>query len=294
MRVAVPATLLLLLLGCGGSSTPSTPTTVQPTPVPTPAPPRVVIISIDGFRPDALARTTMPNVQALAARGSYTWSAQTINPSNTLPAHISMLTGVIPSVHTVSWDDYLPNKGSIKATTLFSAAKAAGKRTAMIVGKEKFITIKDAGGVDAFVLTTRGDDDLASQAIQQIAADYDLVFLHFPDVDLQGHATKWLSSEYLARLTQVDSAIGRVLEVLPGYSTVILTSDHGGSDFGHGTTQAAHMTIPWVIAGPRIRSATALSVRVNTTDTAVTAAYILGVRISDTVSGRVVSEAFVP
>lgn len=293
MRVVVGATSLLLLAACGGTSTPSNPT-MEPTPVPTPPPPRVVIMSIDGFRPDALARTTMPNVQALAARGSYTWAAQTISPSNTLPAHASMLSGVLPAVHTVNWDEYLPNRGSIKVTTLFKAAKAAGKRTAMIVGKEKFITIKDAGGVDAFVLTTRGDDDLANQAIQQIDADYDLVFLHFPDVDLQGHSTKWLSSEYLARLTQVDSAIGRVLAVLPGYSTVILTADHGGSDYGHGTNAATHMTIPWVIAGPRIRSATALSVRVNTTDTAVTAAYILGIRIPDPLSGRVVSEAFVP
>jgi len=293
MRVAVPATLLLLLAGCGGPSSPTPPIVVVPTPVPTPPPPRMVVISIDGFRPDALGRTTMPNVQALAARGSYTWAAQTINPSNTLPSHISMLTGVIPTVHGVNWDEYLPNKGSIKVGTLFKAAKLAGKRTAMIVGKEKFITIKDAGGVDAFVLTTRGDDDLASQAIQQIDADYDLVFLHFADVDLQGHATKWLSSEYLARLTQVDSAIGRVLEVLPGYSTVILTADHGGSDYGHGTTAAVHMTIPWVIAGPRIKSATAITARVNTTDTAVTAAYILGIRIPEPLTGRVVSEAFV-
>jgi predicted AlkP superfamily pyrophosphatase or phosphodiesterase len=251
-------------------------------------------MSIDGFRPDAMNRTTMPSVQALAGRGSYTWGAQTINPSNTLPSHTSMLTGVIPTVHSVIWDEYLPNRGSIKVGTIFKAAKLAGKRTAMIVGKEKFLTIKDAGGVDAFVLTTRGDDDLASQAIQQIEADYDLVFLHFADVDLQGHNTKWLSSEYLARLNQVDSAIGRVLAVLPAHVTVILTADHGGSDYGHGTTAAVHMTIPWVIAGPRVKAGNALAVRVNTTDTAVTAAYILGIRIPEPLTGRVVTEAFVP
>ena len=50
----------------------------------------------DGLRPDAISMAGAVNIQSLAARGAYTWTAQTILPSNTLPSHISMLTGYPP------------------------------------------------------------------------------------------------------------------------------------------------------------------------------------------------------
>lgn len=291
-RLPIRAAVLsaLALVACGGGQ-PAAPSGV-PAPIAAPPPPRVLILSIDGLRPDALDRADTPNIDALVARGSYTWLAQTINPSNTLPAHVSMLTGVNPGVHKVTWDDYLPDKGRLSVPTVFTAVKAAGKRTAMVVGKQKFLTIKDAGSVDSFVLATRGDDDVANEAILQVDAGFDLVFVHFPDVDLIGHAQQWLSAQYLQKMQGVDLAIGRILGVVPYNMTVILTADHGGSNKGHGTTAAVHMTIPWLIAGPRIKPANALAVRVNTTDTAVTTAYILGVKLSDSVNGRVVTEAF--
>lgn len=283
-----------LLVACGGGSPPAAPTAAAPPVAAAPPPARVLIVSIDGLRPDALDRIDTPAIDGLAARGSYSWQAQTINPSNTLPAHVSMLTGTTPAVHKVTWDDYLPEKGRVTVPTLFMAAKAAAKRSAMVVGKDKFLTIKDAGAVDSFVLTMRGDDDVANQAILQIDAGFDLVFVHFPDVDLTGHAQKWLSAQYLLKLFVVDAAIGRILSAVPPNMTVILSADHGGSDTGHGTTSAAHMTIPWIIAGPRIKSNNALTAKVNTTDTAVTAAQILGVKLGDGLNGRVVTEAFLP
>jgi predicted AlkP superfamily pyrophosphatase or phosphodiesterase len=251
-----------------------------------------MIISVDGLRADAIYAVETPNIRALAGRGSYSWQAQTINPSNTLPAHVSMVTGVTPAVHKITWDEYLPNRGKLAVPTLFSAVATADKRSALVAGKDKFLTIRDAGGIDVCVLSTRGDVDVANQTILQIDAGFDLVFVHFPDVDLTGHAKRWMSPEYLQNLQVVDQAVGRILNAVPFNMTVILTADHGGSGVGHGTTAAVHMTIPWVIQGPRIKAGQALSVPVNTTDTAVTAAYILGVKISDSVSGRVVSEAF--
>jgi predicted AlkP superfamily pyrophosphatase or phosphodiesterase len=280
----------LVLWACGGSS-PAAPTAQPPPTAPTPAPARILVMSVDGLRPDALPMADAQNVLALAARGSYTWQAQTISPSNTLPSHTSMLTGVTPALHKITWDDYLPANGKLTVPTLFTALKAVGDTTAMVVGKEKFMTINDAGGVDAYVLSARGDDDVANQAIVQIVAGYSLVFVHFPDVDLTGHARAWLSADYMARVKSVDTAIGRVLASVPANMTVIVTADHGGSDFGHGTTAAVHMTIPWIISGPRIKPANLLSVKVNTTDTAVTSAFLLGAKISDSVSGRVVVEA---
>ena len=281
---------LLILGGCGGSS-PTSASSV-PTSVPSPPPPRVLIVSVDGLRPDAIYAIESPNMRSLAGRGSYTWQAQTINPSNTLPAHISMLTGVNPATHKITWDEYLPAKGRLTVASVFNAAQLAGKRSALVAGKDKFLTIKDGGAIDSFVLSARGDDDVANQTILQVDAGFDLVFVHFPDVDLMGHDKKWMSAQYLQRVQSVDAALGRILSIVPYNMTVILTSDHGGSDYGHGTTAALHMTIPWVIQGQGIKAGNQLSVRVNTVDTAVTAAYLLGFRMAD-VNGRVVTEAFV-
>ena len=283
---------LLVLIGCGGSSPTSAtavPTSVAPSP---PPPPRVLIVSVDGLRADAIYAAETPTIRNLASRGSYSLQAQTISPSNTLPSHVSMLTGVTPAVHKIIWDEYLPDRGRLTVQTVFSAAKAAGKRSAMVVGKDKFFTFKDAGNIDSGVLSMRGDDDVANQAILQIDAGFDLIFLHFGDVDLMGHNKTWMSASYLEKVSRADAVIGRVLQVVPRNMAVILTADHGGSGNGHGTNAALHMTIPWIIQGQGIKAGNPLSVRVNTIDTAVTAAYLLGFRMAD-VNGRVVTEAFV-
>ena len=103
-RLAPLVALVALASGCGHSAAQPTPP-VPVAPVAAPAPPRVVIFSIDGLRPDALLQAGAPAIMGLASRGAYTWQAQTIMPSTTLPSHASMLSGFTPSVHGITWDD---------------------------------------------------------------------------------------------------------------------------------------------------------------------------------------------
>src|SRR5687768_4085146 len=51
----------------------------------------VVIISLDGLRPDAIDKFGARTLQRLMREGTYTLNAQTILPSKTLPSHTSML-----------------------------------------------------------------------------------------------------------------------------------------------------------------------------------------------------------
>jgi predicted AlkP superfamily pyrophosphatase or phosphodiesterase len=282
---------LLLLAGCGGGSSPSQPTAAVPAPTPAPSP-KAVVISVDGLRGDALGKTEVPNLKALASRGSYTYQAQTINPSNTLPSHTSMLSGYTPALHKITWDDYLPARGKITVPTIFSAARTAGLRSVMVVGKEKFQHFKDTGMVDVFIHATRGDADIANQAILQAEVGFDVMFVHFPDVDLTGHALSWMSADYLTRVRYVDDAIGRLVAALPEHTTVIVTADHGGHDKDHGTTQAADMTIPWIALGPGIRAGFAITQKVTTIDTAATVARVLKISMSPDSEGKAVTECF--
>ncbi len=297
-RLAVASVLLggaaaLFTAGCGGPA-PSAPTASVPTPAPTPVPsPKVTIISIDGLRGDAVAQAAVPNILGLARRGAYTWKAETVYPSMTLPAHTSMLTGFLPTAHKILWDEYRADQGNCTVPTIFAVARAAGLRTVLVAGKEKFRHLEVTGTIDSFVLTSRGDADVANQAIVQIEAGFDLMFVHFPDLDITGHAKGWMSSAYLDQLAVADEAIGRLLSALPTETTVILTSDHGGRATVHGSTIPEDMTIPWIVAGPRIRPAGhQLSRPVRTVDTAATALFVLGLHPAAQATGVVVSEAF--
>jgi predicted AlkP superfamily pyrophosphatase or phosphodiesterase len=251
-----------------------------------------VIVSIDGLRPDAVQQVNLPNLSALTMKGAYTWRARTITPSNTLPSHASMLTGHLPARHGITWDDYLPANGTLKMPTIFLAARRAGLRTAMVAGKEKFNTFRDTAEMDVFVGGTRLDADVADQAVAQLYAGVILLFVHLPDVDLSGHATTWMSPAYKDKVAKADEALGRIMRALPENATLILTADHGGHAFDHGTTDTLDMLIPWIIAGPRIREAYALTAAVSTMDTAATVGFILGLTVPPDLTGKPVLEAF--
>ena len=263
-----------------------------PTFTPTPIPPKVVIISIDGLRPDALLQADAPNIKALAQRGSYTWKAQTVFPPVTLPAHASMLSGYPPEAHGITWNDYQPARGTITVTTLFSLTHAAGLRTVMVVGKEKFAHLDAPGSVDAYLFATRGDQDVADQAIAQIQSSFDLMFVHFPNNDYFGHLYGWMSKTQIAQLARTDEAVGRLLAALPANTTVILTADHGGHGLLHGASIPEDMTIPWIVAGPGILQDHELTSPINVMDTAATAAYVFGLSLPPDTEGEPVYEAF--
>lgn len=101
---------------------------------PAPAPStdhRVLIISVDGLRPDLLLRSKTPVLQKLMDQGSYTCWAQTTAVSVTLPSHVSMLTGVKPQIHQIEWNHDIPLSSPVypKVPTLFELAKHAGYST---------------------------------------------------------------------------------------------------------------------------------------------------------------------
>jgi hypothetical protein len=256
--------------------------------------PQVVIISIDGLRPDVLSVTRTPNIALLAARGSSAAKAETVTPSETLPGHASMLSGVLPSVHRMTWDDneYRADKGNITVPTLLTVARDAALLPVAVIGKEKLLHLAPAGGV--CVRSDRGDDDVVNEAVVRALLPFDVLFVHLPSVDLTGHGKAWMSIDYLAQVSATDRAVGRLLSVLPVNATVILTADHGGSGTNHGENRLENLRIPWIIAGPSILPGKVLATLVNTTDTAATAAAILGLKLPDSITGKPVTEAFGP
>ena len=138
---------------------------------------------------------------ALAQRGAYTLTAQTVYPSWTLPGHASMLTGLEPIGHGIDFDEYR-DTFVLKSPTVLALVHAAGKRSVMVVGKDKFQAAQRGRRTTATCARLRGDDDVANEAIVQAASGFDFLFVHLPQVDMVGHASGWMSPEYLAQLQQ--------------------------------------------------------------------------------------------
>jgi arylsulfatase A-like enzyme len=281
---------LAALSACGGP-TPYAPTTVRlPVDVALPPPsPRLVIVSIDGLRPDALAAGGASTLLRLASRGTFTWSARTISPSTTVPSHVSMLSGYPPSVHGITWDTYRPGTFS-PVPTIMGVARAAGFRTSLVVGKDKLKVLAIPGTVEFFLASDT--DAVASQAVSEMASGVDLLVVHFPEVDLTGHALGWMSPAYLNAVGETDRALGRIVDALGEQSTIIVTGDHGGNGRDHNGGGNMDMQIPWVAAGPGVPRGRAVTRSVRTMDTAATAARILGLSLAPDAEGREVTEAF--
>jgi hypothetical protein len=257
---------------------------------------RVVILSIDGLRPDAILLAPMPNLIGLMQSGAFSLGARTVFPSITLVAHASMLTGMCPSKHGVDWNDYLPERGYAQGVDLFDIAHAAGLRTEMYVGKKKMKQITEPSSLDNFVFVNDSDSVLMDRLIADFPQDFGVLFIHLVETDLTGHAYGWLSPEQLSTIQRADEALGRLLAELDardlrGETLIIVTADHGGNGQGHGSDSHENMTIPWIAAGPGIQPKT-LTTLVHTMDTAATAAFALGLEIPYEWDGVPVYEAF--
>ena len=292
--------LALLLIACqaSGLSLTSTPTPVSTitsaptltlTPMPTvtqtpgPSIKRVIILSIDGLRPDAIELAPMPNLLELMKTSAYTLTAQTIHPGATLPAHASMLTGLCPAKHGVDWNDYIPEKGIAQGTDLFDLAHAAGMQNVMYVGKEKLQQVTDASNIDRFVFINDRDKVVMQNLLADFPQDFGVLFIHFATTDDMGHVYGWLSPEQLSVVFRADEALGDLLAALDtnglrDETLLIITADHGGHNTTHGSSLPEDMTIPWIASGPGIVPGKLLA-QVHTMDTAATAAYALGLSI---------------
>jgi arylsulfatase A-like enzyme len=248
-------------------------------------------MSVDGLRVDAIHAHRPPNILALAARGATTWNAVTVEPAETLPAHASMISGVDPAVHGITWGDYEPQRGLIRVPTIFTAARAAGRTTALVSGKNGFRHYLLPGSVGHFADLDGGCAAVAGNAAA-LALRTDLVMVHFADVDLAGHRSGWMGGAYAEALRQVDDAVGEMVGAAGPETTVILTADHGGQGRDHVGRRAEVVTIPWIIAGPRVATGRVLGPGIDVKDTAATVLHVLGVTPPTGMAGRVVSEAF--
>jgi predicted AlkP superfamily pyrophosphatase or phosphodiesterase len=261
---------------------------------------RVLIVCVDGLRPDVLLRARTPNMRGLMETGTFTLWARTVPQSITLPSHTSMLTGVTPERHRVLWNGDLPAPVYPKVPTIFEVAKAGGLTTAMVTGKSKFVSLARPGSIDWEKVQVATDEEVGSKAAAVLREDQpNLLVVHFPGADAAGHSKGWGTPEQIAAVETIDRSIGVLLgameEAKLGASTaIILSADHGGAGKSHGPNDPRSRHIPWIARGPGIRKNYDLTrdaaLTVNTEDTFATACWLLGVRPPGPIDGKPIEQ----
>ncbi|HYC49472.1 MAG TPA: alkaline phosphatase family protein [Gemmatimonadaceae bacterium] len=265
----------------------------------------VIVISVDGLRPDAIARFEAKTIQRMMNEGRYSLTAQTIPNSNTLPSHTSMLTGVDAEDHGITWNsDKTGQFGYVKVPTVFGVAHDAGYTTAAFFSKPKFHHIGEPTTLDHMRAPNGGPIPWNSGKTLDLVREYladnvpNLMFVHIADADFAGHNFGWMGWMYGMAVRQADAAVAQVIQMADkrfgrGAYTVVLTSDHGGHGRRHGSTDPLDTTIPWIVWGAGVHRGETLS-GVRTMDTAATTLWMLGLTAPAGFDGHAISAAFEP
>lgn len=243
---------------------------------------KVILISIDGMRSDAAQKCGNPFVKWLCENGSYTFDAQTVNPSVTLPCHMSMFHSVTPQRHGIVNNTFSMQVRPVSG--LFEQLKMGGKHSAMYYGWEPLRDISRPASllrseyINAYSFE-HTDAMLTDRALEYIKlASPDFVFLYMVETDEKGgHDNGWMSEMYLDYVKRAFDNAKRVIDACGEEYTVIITADHGGHDRTHGTTLKEDMTIPMFFVGDEFEKGKELS-GVSILDLAPTISHIIGVQ----------------
>ncbi len=259
----------------------------------------VVLISIDGMRPDGMMQADTPAIDDLMTRGAASLTAQTVMPSVTLPCHTSMLRGVDTPRHGITTNVFQPLARPVPS--LIDVAHAAGKRTGFFYNWGELRDLCAPGSLDVAYFyqdshTPEGDWQVARAAAQHVEEQsFDFLFLYLGYTDECGHKHDWMSRPYLQAIENADRCIGHVLAACRRADrepVALVLSDHGGHGRSHGTDCPEDMNIPWVLSGPGIRSGLRLETPITIYDTCPTLAALMNLTPAREWEGRVIEEAF--
>lgn len=226
----------------------------------------VVTISLDGLRSDAISKLgpkALPHLFRLMREGASTLNARTEpDYSVTLPNHICMVTG--RPVLGKDGHGYIKNRmpgvtihrnAKRYIPSLFDLLHDRGWRTALFASKRKFVIFPlsyNKQGAKDRILPSDGRKKIDfyaianrdSVTIDNIKGNLTILrphftLIHFRGPDTAGHWRGWMSPFYLRQVKQMDRYVGMILKwieadaLMGGRTTVLLTTDHGGTQRHH-------------------------------------------------------------
>ena len=217
---------------------------------------KVVLILVDGMRPESMELSRHPFVKEMLAHSVYTLKGQTVMPSVTLPCHVSLFHSVPAERHGILTNTYVPQVRPIRG--ICEVLKAAKKKSALFYNWEELKDLARPGSLcyANFIAGNSYGYEEANRQLTENAIAFlktnvaDFTFLYLGWTDEAGHAQGWMGEEYLRSVYESFACIEAVTRCLSDDYLVILTADHGGHDRSHGTDKPEDMTIPIIFYHP--------------------------------------------
>jgi predicted AlkP superfamily pyrophosphatase or phosphodiesterase len=290
------------LLGCSPPDQSASPDT-EPTFWPQPsegATPKVLLIGVDGVRPDVLAEVETPNLDALAAAGSFTQEAQNVMPTVSGPCWSSMLIGAVPEKHGVLNNDFSSNNYGEYPDFLTRIEQVRPELgTFAVVDWLPLGGEEDGGPLISDALDKKVVLDgyefgwLEADSISVVATinelqsgDSDALFVYLGAPDEISHNIGGIGTEYRDAIAAADRHVGRLVEAVKARGSfaqedwlILVATDHGRTmTGGHGGDSPEETTIFFIASGPSAAVGTPAG-PVSIVDVPVTALTHLGIPI---------------
>ena len=264
---------------------------------------RVIVVVLDGLRPDAIDAFDLSNIRAMALSGASTMSARTVSPSCTWPAMTSLLSGLPPDTHGILSDSLHVPRPKTSLEPLPALLATAGYHSAVFMralprlyrGTARLIA-KGLGFAEARFAGTTAEEVTMAASKNLRGQERGLIVMHWADADQAGESHGWMTEEYGDACRQLDSAFGMLMKLTScncdPHTLVIALADHGGGGVtvnDHCEEHHLNWTIPLILAGGSVRQ-TSLD-EAHLLDVPATAAWVLGVTQPPAYAGRVLIEA---
>ena len=207
----------------------------------------VILITISGLRSDLVTgaesqRLNIPTIQALRTRGSYAVGIESVFPSQTLPAHASMITGSPPADHGVTSDYSFDQESASQSKELRKSAKEirtetlfdAALRAKLITATAGFPLTADA--TFNFNQPESAVDFVKATAAAEIIENHrpNLLLVNFTSFDEAQRRYGLLSAESKRAMEAIDGLVKKIIDAtensrIAEETTFILVSDSGAS-----------------------------------------------------------------
>lgn len=251
---------------------------------------KIVLLLVDGMRPDAIADFEI--VQHFEKDSAYTYHAETVFPSVTLPCHMSLFHSTDPDRHGILSNVYVPQARPVPG--LCEILTQQQKKCAFFYNWEALRDLSLPGSL-AFSYFSSGraigyeaaNREVADAAIRYLSGHAaDFTFLYLGWSDSAGHDAGWMSEEYMRALRESWALIENVRKSLTREDLLIVTSDHGGHGRCHGSDCKEDMQIPLFLCGGPFGKGSILADGINIKDIAPTILEISGICIPEEWEGK--------
>ena len=266
----------------------------------------VVLIGVDGLGAYAFPKADAPTIKMMMGNGAWSLHARSVLPSSSAVNWASMIMGAGPELHGFTdWGSKKPELPS-KDTTQYGIFPSIFYLTKTQKPQLKTAVIYEWPGIGylfekecvSYHQQITGDSLTAVAAGAYIKKEKpNLLFVHFSDVDGVGHNIGHNIPEYYKQVKVLDGYVKQILDAIKeagimDETVVMLSSDHGGINKGHGGKTLMEVEIPWIVYGKAVKQKGEVAQSIVTYDTGATIAYLFGLKQPQLWTGRAVKNIF--